>query len=312
MGRRVGSRDTLTHRSETPSSAIVPSRAPAFPRRSVFSMVRTDPGGRRLSKPMPQWLAGRRSEICGGHRDGHRSVSGLPSDRRRHPHHRAARRLDGARLARKWGDAVPHIAASKAATSGSIGDQRLGGPAAVTMAGFDGSLPDVRKGYDDIPRAASTRRRASSTWTTRGSTRRSSIRTSAASARAASCKLKEPRADARVRARLQRLPGRLVAAPIANRLIPVAAMPFWDVAAECAKSSAARRGHRAILAARSPRSGCAAPARDRTLGSVLGGGPGDRAPVSFHIGGGDLSRRRRSGGNRHCERTSRAFRRVCS
>ena len=75
-----------------------------------------------------------------------------------------------------------------------------------------------------------------------------------------------------------------------NRLIPVAAMPFWDVG-ECVKEvhRAVAKGHRAVLAASQPEAwgepSLASKHWDPFWAAVQETG----VPISFHIGGGDLS-----------------------
>ena len=55
------------------------------------------------------------------------------------------------RVASKWGDLVPHIRKVDGRDFWMIGDETCGGPGFYTMAGFDGTFPDVPTGYDDIP-----------------------------------------------------------------------------------------------------------------------------------------------------------------
>src|SRR5262245_28031544 len=55
---------------------------------------------------------------------------------------------------KKWGDAVPHVRKHEGRDVWFIRDEPAGAPGFVTMAGFDGSLPDGPRGYDDIPASA--------------------------------------------------------------------------------------------------------------------------------------------------------------
>src|SRR4029453_11946440 len=52
---------------------------------------------------------------------------------------------------KKWGDAVPHVKRVDGRDVWFIRDVPAGAPGLITMAGFDGSLPDGPKLYDDIP-----------------------------------------------------------------------------------------------------------------------------------------------------------------
>src|SRR5258705_9147474 len=55
---------------------------------------------------------------------------------------------------KRWGDAVPHVRKHEGRDVWFIRDQPAGAPGFVSMAGFDGSLPDGPRGYADIPASA--------------------------------------------------------------------------------------------------------------------------------------------------------------
>jgi predicted TIM-barrel fold metal-dependent hydrolase len=75
-----------------------------------------------------------------------------------------------------------------------------------------------------------------------------------------------------------------------RRLVPVAAMPFWDVQA-CVREieRAARTGHRAILACSEPQTFGQPRLCDRHWDPFWAAAQEARLPISFHIGSGDLS-----------------------
>ena len=52
---------------------------------------------------------------------------------------------------KKWGDSVPNVKRVLGRDIWFIRDQPCGSPGYTTMAGFNGSVPDAPKGYDDIP-----------------------------------------------------------------------------------------------------------------------------------------------------------------
>ena len=58
------------------------------------------------------------------------------------------------RVSSKWGDKVPHIRQIEGRDMWFIGDLPCGGPGFYTMAGHDGTFPEVPLGYDDIPDAS--------------------------------------------------------------------------------------------------------------------------------------------------------------
>ena len=58
------------------------------------------------------------------------------------------------RVSKNWGDAVPHVRRVDGRDVWFIRDQTAGAPGFTTQAGFDGSYPDARMGFDDIPRAS--------------------------------------------------------------------------------------------------------------------------------------------------------------
>ena len=58
-----------------------------------------------------------------------------------------------ARVAAKWGDLVPHIERRDGEDAWVVGDKVIFKPGFVSMAGFDGTVPEHPATYDDIPPA---------------------------------------------------------------------------------------------------------------------------------------------------------------
>ena len=59
-----------------------------------------------------------------------------------------------ARVSKKWGDAVPHVRRVDGRDVWFIRDQTAGAPGFTTQAGFEGSYPEARKTYEEIPRSS--------------------------------------------------------------------------------------------------------------------------------------------------------------
>ena len=170
-----------------------------------------------------------------------------------------------------------------------IRDQTAGAPGLITMAGFDGSLPDGPKSYDDIPASSYDAKQRLAHMDAEGIYAQVLYPNVGGFGSGGFLKLKEPELMLEcVRAYNDFLVDWCSADP--NRLIPVAAMPFWDVG-ECVKEvhRAVAKGHRAVLAASQPEAWgepiIASKHWDPFWAAVQETG----VPISFHIGGGDLS-----------------------
>lgn len=87
------------------------------------------------------------------------------------------------RIASKWGDLIPHVERRGDEDCWVIGDRVVLKPGIVSMAGFDGTVPDHPATYDDFPRLVTTSMLASSTWIRTACTRKCSIPTWADSVR---------------------------------------------------------------------------------------------------------------------------------
>jgi predicted TIM-barrel fold metal-dependent hydrolase len=207
---------------------------------------------------------------------------------------------------KKWGDVGSRTCAgTRAATSGSSATSR-GAPGFVTMAGFDGSLPEGPRGYDDIPKSSFDAKARLAHMDAEGIYAQVLYPNVGGFGSGGFLKLKEPELMLEcVRAYNDFLVDWCSAD--ANRLIPVAAMPFWDVG-ECVKEveRAVAKGHRAVLAASQPDAwgepSLASSHWDPFWAAVQETG----VPISFHIGGGDLSDCSSTSSGSACARTSRA------
>lgn len=58
------------------------------------------------------------------------------------------------RVPRKWASMVPHVERIDGRDVWIVAGEPAGAPGAVTMAGFDGTVPESRKTYEECPPAA--------------------------------------------------------------------------------------------------------------------------------------------------------------
>jgi predicted TIM-barrel fold metal-dependent hydrolase len=190
---------------------------------------------------------------------------------------------------KKWGDAVPHVERVDGRDVWFIKDQTVGGPGFTTMAGFNGSVPESPMGYDDIPKSSYDAHERLKHMDAEKIHAQVLYPNVGGFGSGGFLKLKEPELMLEcVRAYNDFLVDWCSADP--NRLIPVAAMPFWDVN-ECVKEveRAVAKGHKAVLACSQPDSwgepSLSTPYWDPFWAAVQEAG----VPISFHIGSGDLS-----------------------
>jgi len=193
-----------------------------------------------------------------------------------------------ARMPAKWGDAVPHVERLDGFDVWVINGRRWAKPGNTAMAGFDGTLPDGPRTYDEMHPASwdPTARVAfmdeqriqaqvlypniggfgAGAWLDHG----------------------EPAfaLDA-VRAYNDFLTDFAAVAP--DRLLPVVSVPFWDVPAAVAEiERAVGRGHRGINFCNSPDAYGQPPLWDRHWDPIWTATGDAGVPVNFHIGGGRI------------------------
>jgi len=194
-----------------------------------------------------------------------------------------------ARVSKKWGDSVPHIVRREGRDLWCIGDEMIGGPGFTTMAGFDGSFPEAPMGYDDIPKASWDAKARLEYMDEEGIWAAVLYPNVGGFGSGGFVKLKEPELMLEcVRAYNDFLVE--WCSEDSSRLVPVAAMPFWDIA-ECVKEveRAAKIGHKSILACGDP-SAFGEPRLAHKHWEPFWAAVNDTGlPISFHIGAGDLS-----------------------
>ena len=194
-----------------------------------------------------------------------------------------------ARVSDKWGDAVPHVRNVKGRDVWFIRDEPCGAPGYTSMAGFDGSFPDAREGFHDIPESTWKAEARLAHLDAEGIYGQVLYPNVGGFGSGGFLRLKEPELMLEcVRAYNDFLMDWCSAD--SNRLLGVAAMPFWDIA-ECVKEieRAAAIGHRSILACSDPQFFDMPSLANRHWDPFWDACRAVDLPVSFHIGAGDLS-----------------------
>lgn len=190
---------------------------------------------------------------------------------------------------KKWGDKVPHIKHVEGRDLWMIGDEMAGGPGFTTAAGFEGSYPEFRNGYDDIPKSSFDAKERLKYMDEEGIWAAVLYPNVGGFGSGGFLKLGEPELMLEcVRAYNDFLVEWCSEDPA--RLVPVAAMPFWDVK-ECVKEvhRAASIGHKSILACSEPQAFGEPRLADRHWDPFWAAVNETGLPISFHIGAGDLS-----------------------
>jgi len=193
------------------------------------------------------------------------------------------------RVSSKWGDAVPHIKRANGMDMWMIRDKMVGAPGAYTLAGNDISLPDMIKTYEELPASSYVASERLKMMDKEGIYAQVLYPNVAGFGSQNFLQLKETELMLEcVRAYNDFTHDWCSADP--KRLLPAAAMPFWDVDAAVKEiERVAKKGHKTILACTKPLDfglpHLANKHWDRYWGAIQDSG----LPVSFHIGSGDLS-----------------------
>jgi len=190
---------------------------------------------------------------------------------------------------KKWGDAVPHVEKRDGRDIWFIRDQLVGAPGFTSMAGFNGSPPNSPMGFDDVLKSSYDAKERLKHMDAEGIYAQVLYPNVGGFGSGGFLKLKEPELMLEcVRAYNDFLVEWCSEDP--NRLIPVAAMPFWDVN-ECVKEieRAVEIGHKAILACSQPDSWDEPSLAHKYWDPFWAAAQDAGVPISFHIGSGDLS-----------------------
>ena len=193
------------------------------------------------------------------------------------------------RVSSKWGNKVPHIRKIEGRDMWFIGDEPAGGPGFYTMAGHTGTYPDVPMGYDDIPAAsydANARLKLMDEESIYAMVLYPNL---GGFGSGGFLRLGEPELMLECVTAYNDFLVDWSSADL-NRLLPVMALPFWDVEA-CVKEiqRSATKGHRAVLFGSRPETFGEPPLAHKHWDPVWAASQEAGLPISFHIGGGDLS-----------------------
>ncbi len=193
------------------------------------------------------------------------------------------------RVSKKWGDRVPHVKRVDGTDIWFAGDTPVGMPGAYSMAGHDGTPPDFRKNYDEIPRSMYEAKArlafmdeekiyAQVLYPSVGGFGSANFRRLDDVELVLEC----------VRAYNDFLLDFCAANP--NRLIPVMATPFWDIAESVKEiQRCAGLGYKAVLMCNTPEAHGQPVLRDKHWDPIWAAAQDAGMNISFHVGGGDLA-----------------------
>jgi predicted TIM-barrel fold metal-dependent hydrolase len=193
------------------------------------------------------------------------------------------------RVSSKWGDKVPHIRQFQGRDMWFIGDQVVGGPGFYTMAGHDDTFPDVPMGYDAIPAASYDAKARLELMDEEGIYAMVLYPNLGGFGSGGFLKLEE---RALMLECVQAYNDFLVdwASADPNRLLPVMALPFWDIDAAVAEiQRSAAKGHRAVLFGSRPETFGQPQLAHVHWDPVWAATQDAGLSISFHIGSGDIS-----------------------
>ena len=194
-----------------------------------------------------------------------------------------------ARVSSKWGDKVPHIEEVEGRDVWFIGDMPVGGPGFYTFAGHDDTYPNAPLGYDSIPAAsydADARLKLMDEEDIYAMVLYPNL---GGFGSGGFLKLGEPDLMLEcVQAYNDFQTDWSSADP--ERLLPVTALPFWDVEASVKEiERCASRNHRAVLFGSRPETFGEPPLAHKHWDPVWAATQAAGLPISFHIGSGDIS-----------------------
>ena len=194
-----------------------------------------------------------------------------------------------ARVSSKWGDKVPHIKRIDGRDIWFVGDQPAGGPGFYTMAGWDGTYPEVPLGYDDIPAASYDAKARLELMDEEGIYAMVLYPNFGGFGSGGFLRLGEPELMLEcVRAYNDFLVDWCSADP--KRLLPAMALPFWDVEASVKEiERSAAKGHRAVLGSSRPEAFGQPPVAHKHWDPIWAATQDAGLSISFHIGAGDIS-----------------------
>lgn len=194
-----------------------------------------------------------------------------------------------ARVSSKWGDLVPHIERIKDKDIWVAGDRKLAIPGQSAMAGFDGTLPDHPKTYDDMPKAAWNADARLEFMDSQGVLAQVMYPNVGGFGGGYWAELEDTElALACVKAFNDFQVDFCSADP--SRLLAVTAVPFWDLDATLAEVARCRElGHVGINFCNAPDQLGQPPLFDAHWDPLWSWAEDAGAPINFHIGSGDFT-----------------------
>jgi predicted TIM-barrel fold metal-dependent hydrolase len=196
-----------------------------------------------------------------------------------------------ARVSKKWGDLVPHVV--KDPNGGpkdywAIGDQLLMATGIAAQAGFDGMLPDCPNTLAEAHPASHDARARLRYMDEEGLWAQVLYPNVGGFGSGGFLRLREPELMLEcVRAYNDFLVD--WSSADSRRLVPVMALPFWDVKASVKEiERSARTGHKAVLFGSQPQAFGQPRLTDRSWDPIWAAAQDAGLSISFHIGSGDL------------------------
>jgi predicted TIM-barrel fold metal-dependent hydrolase len=193
------------------------------------------------------------------------------------------------RVPKKWQDRVPHVVRQGGKDLWMLDGQFVGSPGIFTYAGFDGTIPESRDTFEDCPKASWDAKARLQHMDDEGIYAQVLYPNVGGFGSGRFLSLKDPELMlACVRAYNDFLSEWTSEDP--NRLLAVATTPFWDVD-ETVKEieRCAALGHRAVNFPNTPAAHGQPAIADKHWDPVWRAADEVGLPISFHIGGGDMS-----------------------
>ncbi len=192
------------------------------------------------------------------------------------------------RVASKWGDKVPHLARVGGKDVWMVAGKPATPPGIVTMAGFDGTIPDFRATFEELPPASYDAKARLAFMDEEGIWAQILYPNVGGFGSGAFLALEERDLMLEcVRAYNDFLIDWTSEDP--RRLVPVMATPFWDVAAAAKEiERCAAKGHKAVLLSSQPEDFGEPVIHDRHWDPIWAAAQDAGLSISFHIGSGSM------------------------
>ena len=192
------------------------------------------------------------------------------------------------RVSSKWGDLVPHIERREGEDCWVIGEKVVIKPGFVSMAGFDGTIPEHPKTYDDFPTACFDASARIDHMDSNGIYAQVLYPNVGGFGSQTFLRLNEPKLMLEcVSAYNDFLIEWSSGHP--ERFVAVMALPFWDLEASLAElQRAVSKGHKAVLFPSQPHDFGQPALCDRYWDPLWAAAQEAELSISFHIGGQDL------------------------